>query len=275
MPQDSASTETQRHYPPWVESVVSRLRLLKVGSEFVYRPVTSSTNDDTRNLALEGAPDGLVVLADEQSHGRGRLGRAWLAPPETCLLLSVLFRRSIPVEQAGQLTMLMGLAALDAIREVAGLEAELKWPNDLMLSGRKVGGILSEVQLSGSRLRWAVVGLGLNVNADLSGYPEIADSAISLKDVVGREVDRGALLLVLMRALSVRYTHFLGGEPPVDEWQSHLSTLGREVTVQACRESFQGLAEFVTAEGSLFVRLADGTRREVLAGDVKLRETVK
>ncbi|MGQ9554691.1 MAG: biotin--[acetyl-CoA-carboxylase] ligase [Anaerolineae bacterium] len=262
-------------YPDWLAAAYKRLRHLKVGANLIYRRSTASTNDDARVLAIQGAPDGLIVLADEQTHGRGRLSRSWFAPPETCLLLSVLFRCSIPIARAPQLAMLMSLATLDAVEAVAGLRAELKWPNDFILNGRKVGGILSEVESAGQYLRWAVVGLGLNVNADFSHHPDLADSATSLKSVLGNEVNRGDLLVALVRSLSIRYSRFLKGEEPLTEWQERLGTIGRQVTVQIGDETVCGLADFVTAEGSLFLRLANGSRREIFAGDVKLREAVK
>ncbi|MHB0877736.1 MAG: biotin--[acetyl-CoA-carboxylase] ligase [Anaerolineae bacterium] len=261
-------------YPPWLTDAAGRLKLLKIGGNLIYRRVTSSTNDDVRLLARQGAPDGLVVVADEQTHGRGRLGRAWFAPPESCLLLTVLLRCAIPLPRAAQLTMLMGLATLEALEQTVGVRAELKWPNDVMLDGRKLAGILSECDSDCERVRWAAVGLGLNVNCDFSEQPDLASQATSLRTHLGREVERGPLLAALLRSLSIRYSRMLAGADPVSEWESRLGTLGRPVTVSSGLETFAGLAEFITPEGSLFVKLDDGSRREVFAGDVKLRETV-
>jgi len=258
-------------YPEWLAAAHNRVRLLKVGGMLIYRAVTASTNDDARALALQGAPDGLVVLADEQTHGRGRLGRSWVAPAGTSLLLSVLYRCSIPLGHSSQLGMLTTLSALEGIESLFGIEAELKWPNDILLQSRKAGGILSELESAGERLRWAVVGLGLNVNSDFSGHPELADTAISLKDAVGSQVERGELLVAFLRALSRRYARFLAGEAPVAEWQSRLGTLGRQVVAEVGEETLSGLAEFATPEGTLFLRLEDGSRRELFAGDVRVR----
>lgn len=270
MPQDHPTSQDWWQYPPWLQEAAERAKGLKVGANLVYRRVTASANDDVRSLAQQGAPDGLVVVADEQTHGRGRLGRRWVAPAGSSLLLSVLFRHTMPVQRAAQLTMLVGLAALEGIEATLGIRADLKWPNDVLLGERKLGGILAELEPYDGYLRWAVVGLGLNVNADLSSHPEIGQAAISLREATGIEVDRGPLLLALLRALSRRYARLASGESPVEEWQSRLCTLGRRVTVEAGGERYSGTAEFVTPEGSLFVRQDDGTRREVLAGDVKL-----
>ncbi|NPV07599.1 MAG: biotin--[acetyl-CoA-carboxylase] ligase [Anaerolineae bacterium] len=275
MPQDSPSSQDWWQYPPWLQQVAERAKGLKVGGNLIYRRATASTNDDVRQLALKGAPEGLVVLADEQTHGRGRLGRPWLAPAESSLLLSVLFRHPLPMSETAQLTMLVGLAALESIEVTLGLRCALKWPNDVMLGDRKLGGILAETEAWGHRLRWAVVGLGLNVNVDFSSYPELQSVATSLREATGEEVDRGELLLALLRALSRRYAQLVDGASPVEEWQSRLCTLGRRVTVESSNERFSGTADFVTPEGSLFVRLDDGTRREVLAGDVKLRSQLE
>lgn len=275
MLQEAASPQDWWQYPPWLADVAERLKLLKVGGTLIYRRSTASTNDDVRTLAKQGAPDGLVVVADEQTHGRGRLDRVWEAAPESSLLLTVLLRCALPLSRSAQLTMLVGLATLDALEQAAGVQAELKWPNDVMLGGRKLAGILAECDTDCEHIRWAAIGLGLNVNNDFSDRPELADVATSLKAHLGQEVERGPLLATLLRRLSVRYSRLLAGEEPVAEWQAHLGTLGRQVTVTSAEEAFSGLAEFVTPEGSLFVRLDDGTRREVFAGDVKLRETVR
>jgi BirA family biotin operon repressor/biotin-[acetyl-CoA-carboxylase] ligase len=266
-----AVSAQERRYPPWLADVAGRSQRLRIGGTIIYRAVTASTNDDARALARQGAPEGLVVLADEQTHGRGRLGRKWYAPAGTSLLLSVILRPSLPLERAAQLTMLMGLATLDAIKSVTGLEAGLKWPNDIVLGERKAGGILSELESDGGLVRWAVVGLGLNVNCDMSTFPEVAASATSLQAVVGAEVNRAELLLALLRSLSVRYVRFKRGQQPYDEWQAHLRTLGQPVEVECGVERLEGTAEFASPEGNLFIRLGDGTLREISAGDVKLR----
>ena len=260
-------------YPEWLKAAAERVRHLRVGRHLVYHEVTGSTNDDARRLAEAGAPDGLVVLADEQTHGRGRLGRAWVSPPGASLLLSALFRLPLPLAQAARLTMIMGLAALDAIGSACGLEAALKWPNDILLQGRKCGGILAELEGEGERLRWAVVGLGLNVNFSPAQFSELAATATSLQDCLGRPVDRGELLVALLRSLSSRYARLRRGQSPFPEWQSKLAMLGQEVVVEVGQEEISGLAELVTEWGTLIIRKEDGSRQELTAGDVRVRLT--
>jgi BirA family biotin operon repressor/biotin-[acetyl-CoA-carboxylase] ligase len=267
-------TPSEQHpYPVWLAAAAGRAAGLRLGARLIYRAVTCSTNDDARSLAKQGAPDGLVVLADEQIHGRGRIGRSWYAPAATSLLLSVIMRPNLPLSQAAQLTMLMGLSALDAIEQVTGLRAGLKWPNDILLGELKAGGILSELEGEGDRVRWGVVGLGLNVNFDMNGCPDLAATATSLMAATGSEVNRGDLLVALLRGLSIRYSNLIQGKQPYEEWQARLATLGQQVRVESGCEVFEGLAEFVSPEGSLYVRLGDGTLREVVAGDVKLRRS--
>lgn len=274
MSEEAATAPEWWQYPQWLAEAAERLKLLKIGGNLIYRQTTASTNDDVRLLATQGAPDGLVVVADEQTHGRGRLGRTWVAPAGSCLLLTVLLRHPLPVARAAQLTMIAGLATLDAVEQVAGVSAELKWPNDVMLDGRKLAGILSEVDSDCDRLRWAAVGMGVNVNCDFADRPDLADTATSLRLHTGHDVNRGALLVALLRGLSIRYSRLIAGWDPLADWQARLGTLGQQVTVSTGSEAYSGLAEFVTPEGSLFVRLDDGSRREVFAGDVKLRQCV-
>jgi len=275
MPQEWSVSRERRGYPAWLTQAAERCKLLVVGSNIIYRRVTSSTNDDARSLAILGAPDGLVVVADEQTHGRGRFGRRWLAPAGSSLLVSVLFRHTIPVRLASRLSMLVALAAVDAVAAVTGLDATLKWPNDILLGEEKLGGILAEINSEKDILSWAVVGLGINVNNDFDDHPELAQTATSLKKSLGYEVDRGDVLAAFLRCLSTRYVRFQHGDDPFQEWQGKLSTLGKQVTVSTGEETIRGLAEFTSPEGSLFLLLEDGSRREVLAGDVTLAKDGK
>ena len=147
------------------QAIRSALTTQRVGRPTLYFPNTSSTNDVAHEQAAAGAAEGLLVVADEQTAGRGRLDRAWRAPPGTSLLMSLLLRPPIPTHQAGQLTMCLGLGAVEAIETVTGLQPALKWPNDLVLAGRKLAGMLSELRFDGDRLAYVVLGFGLNALA--------------------------------------------------------------------------------------------------------------
>ncbi len=243
-----------------------------VGQELVYLPETGSTNDVARRLAGEGAPDGTVVLTDHQTAGRGRLDRRWEAPPGCCLLVSFLFRPPLAAHQLQRLTMICGLAAADAIEAETGLRVALKWPNDVVLDGAKVGGILTEIGLHGPRVEQAIVGLGLNVNLDPGDLSaDLLMPATSLSQALGHQVDRLSLLRSLLRAVDRRYVGLKAGHSPHAEWAARLVTLGRQVSVSTGDEVLAGVAEGVNADGALLLRLPDGRLETVLAGDVTLR----
>ena len=232
----------------------------------------TSTNDLARALAAQGAPEGTLVLAEEQTAGRGRLGRAWLAPRGTSLLFSLLFRPALLPSQAFRLAMLCSLAAARAIETVTALPIHLKWPNDLVLRGQKLGGVLSESSFTGERLDFVIVGLGLNVNLDVSTLPEIAATATSLSAALGRPVARLPLLQRLLQEIEAGYGDVVQGEALRAAWAARLSTLGQMVRVTGGTEE-EGMAEGVDADGALLLRRADGTLGRITVGDVTLRPT--
>ena len=142
------------------EAIAAALTTRRLGRPVLYFPRIGSTNDVAHDRAAAGAAEGLLVIADEQTAGRGRLDRRWWAPPGSSLLMSLLLRPALPPDQAGQLTMCLGLAAVEAIEAVTGLRPALKWPNDLLLEDRKLGGMLTELRLEGERLDIRGVGVG-------------------------------------------------------------------------------------------------------------------
>ena len=251
------------------ERIRSGLTTRFVGQNLVYLPETGSTNDVARQLAAEGAPDGTLVLTDYQAAGRGRLARRWEAPPGSSLLLSLLFRPALVPQQVQRLTMICGLAAVDAIEATAGLRVGLKWPNDVVQDGAKLGGILTEVGWKGAGVEYAVVGIGLNVNLDPARLPgSLLLPATSLAHLLGREVERLALLWAFLQAVERRYLALQAGDSPHAEWAERLVTLGHPVRVSLGDRFLAGIAEGVTADGALLVRLANGRLETVLAGDV-------
>ena len=239
----------------------------------VYLPTTGSTNDVAKELAAQGALEGTVVVADEQTAGRGRMKRRWLAPPGTCLLCSILFRPTLPPTQAQRLTMLCSLAAADAIKKVAGLWVALKWPNDLIVKSQnwhKLAGVLTETGILGERLEFVVVGIGINVNVEPEALPSLAQDATSILAETGRHVDRVALLAALLAGVEQRYEALRAGESPHQEWAARLATLGRPVQATTCAGVLTGMAESVDGDGALLLRMPDGTLHRLVAGDVTL-----
>lgn len=239
-----------------------------VGRQVHFYPSVDSTNVIASNMAEKEADEGLVILADEQTAGRGRHGRRWDAPAGSSVLMSVLFRPDLPSEKINLLTMIMSLAALDGIRDTTDLEATIKWPNDVLINNLKVGGVLTEGSFVGDRLDYAVIGLGLNANFDRSEFPGIPPAASSLMIILGGSVDRLALVQAILRAADRRYLALKSGQSPFEEWAQRLSTLGQRVQVTLPGEIVEGVAEGVDQQGRLRVRKDDDVLVEVTAGDV-------
>jgi len=255
------------------------------GIEFVrrieYRPTVGSTNDVAKQLGVSGAPEATLVVADEQTAGRGRLGRAWYSPPGSAIAMSLLLRPQFPTSLAYRLTLLTGLVAVQAVEQVTGLRVGLKWPNDIVIEQEaggkrqdapflKLGGILTETSISGQDIEFAVVGLGLNVNVDFSGSEDLPE-ATSLMMQLGHEVDRLEILRALVEHFAARYAILDRDERLRADWSARLTTLGRQIIAHRGDESFVGLAEGVDESGALLIRTDDGALCHVDVADVTLR----
>jgi BirA family transcriptional regulator, biotin operon repressor / biotin---[acetyl-CoA-carboxylase] ligase len=240
--------------------------------EVVYLDQVGSTNVEACRLAEAGAQHRTLVIADYQVSGRGRHGRRWIAPPGTGLLMSLILRPCLEPGEVPWLTMIGGLAVVDAIESQARLAACLKWPNDIVVNGFKVGGILSEVEFRGEQLLYVVLGIGLNVNLELADLPkELLVPAAGLSYLLGHQVPRLCLLISILRSLETRYQALGRGNNPTEEWANRLVTVGQRVTVSAPSGAFEGHAEGVDGEGALLVRQRNGRLARVWAADVSLR----
>ncbi len=222
--------------------------------------------DVTRALAREGAAEGTVVIAEEQNKGRGRFSRTWVSPPGLNLYTTVLFRPN-PASLAF-MNMAAALAVHQTVTEVTGRQATVKWPNDVRVDGRKLSGILIETEFDGGRLEHALAGIGINVNLDVSQYPEIAETATSLRSAAGREFDRSDVLLKYLSNLDAWYGRVLAGDALTHEWASILETLGKHVELRWRDQLLVGLAESVDDAGNLILRRSDGTTVTAVAGEV-------
>jgi len=252
-------------------SIQSALDTKIVGRVVHYFAATGSTNAVLKARAERGAPEGTVVITDLQTAGKGRLGRRWLAPAGSSLLMSILFRPPLAPPQLARLTMLCSLGVLDGVRSTTGLTLQLKWPNDLLVGDKKVAGILTESSLAGDQVEFAIVGIGLNVNFDPASVEGIPETATSLSNALGQHVPRLPLLVSILSAIDARYHRLRAGELPHAEWASHLVTLGQVVQVTTPQGIEVGVAEGVDADGALLLRRDDGRLIQIVAGDVSLR----
>lgn len=223
--------------------------------------------ETARELARKGAAEGTVVIAGTQTAGRGRLARTWLSP-EGSLAMSVILKPAL--KNLPQLIMISSLAVLRAIRQVAGLETQIKWPNDVMLKGKKVCGILIENEVKGGRVNFAVIGIGINVSLKPVDFPEIVAIATSLSHEAGREISRAELTSVLLFELERLYLEAQTGTPVHKEWQENMETLGKRIKVNTGKAVEQGQAEAVTENGNLILRRPDGSLVEIVVGDVTI-----
>jgi BirA family biotin operon repressor/biotin-[acetyl-CoA-carboxylase] ligase len=243
---------------------------------------TGSTNADALDLARDGAPEGIVVVADHQTAGRGRRSRTWVAPPGASLLVSVLLRP--PAGVAGAVTMAVAVSMADAVAALAGVEPGLKWPNDLVVDDRKLAGILAEADWPAGATMSAgwrapaahervpmVVGIGLNVSWPAPAEAgDLAGTATAL-NWLGADVDRADLLVAFLRRLDARYGELVrsgSAESVMAEWRRRSATLGRRVRVDIGPDDVEGTAVDVTDEGHLIVETSEGDRRTFAVGDV-------
>lgn len=249
-------------------------RLGLFGREIHYLTEVGSTNETARSLAEEGAPEGTIVLAEIQTGGRGRLGRMWVSPFGKGIWMSLILRPPIAPPAAPHLTLAAAVAVARAVREVTGLPAGIKWPNDLLVNGRKVCGILTEMKAEVDAVHYIVVGIGINVNLRAEDLPpDVRELATSLMMELGAAVPRVRLAREVLSRLSELYSLYLQeGFPPVREaWKEMNITLGKRVKVSSTWDEYHGTAVDIDNEGALLVRGEDGQQRRFYAGDVTLR----
>jgi len=231
--------------------------------------VISSTNDHARELAEEGAGHGEVVIADSQTGGRGRRGRPWASPPGRNAYFSVVLRPELPPARAPELTLLASVAICDALRQ-ANVPAAIKWPNDLLVGERKIAGILTELASEPERVHWAVVGIGVNVNATADDFPpELREVATSILLERGTPAPRALFVAACLTALEGWLDRHAedGFEPVRLAWRERSATLGREITVHAEGREVVGRAVDVDEVGALLVQTDERIER-ILSGDV-------
>lgn len=241
------------------------LRTKFVGKRVVHYCAVTSTMEVARRLAQQGAPEGTIVIADEQTMGRGRLGRTWLSPKGS-LALSIIF--CPPLKLLPQLIMITSLAAVNSIRQFCGLKPMIKWPNDILIGEKKVCGILIDSEVEGDLVNFAIAGIGMNVNLAPASFPEISNLATSLSQEVGKEVSLPELTIALLTEIEQLYIKAQTGVSIHEEWRDSLETLGKWVRVKVGGVIDEGKAESVGEDGSLLLRHRDGSLTRITSGDV-------
>jgi BirA family biotin operon repressor/biotin-[acetyl-CoA-carboxylase] ligase len=231
-----------------------------------------STNDRAKALADEGAEHGEVVVAERQTAGRGRRGRTWISPARRNVAFSVILRpEALPPTRASELTLVAAVAVCDALRQ-AGVDAGIKWPNDVLVGGRKIAGILTELAAEPDQVHWVVVGVGVNVNARREDFPpELAGEATSVLIERDHPAPRALFLAACLTSLEDWYDRHAeeGFEPIREAWKARSVTLGQQVSVKTDGGDLVGTAFDIDAGGALLIRTAAGVER-VLSGDVAL-----
>lgn len=252
------------------EEICSQLGTEVIGSGIVHLDITDSTNNVAKELASSGAPEGVVVIAEEQSHGRGRLGRTWISPPGKGICVSIILRPDISPIDAPKLTLLAAVALARTFNSYPGVEPGIKWPNDILIKGKKISGVLTEMNAELERVNFIVLGIGINVNTKIEELPEaLMPIATSLSIETKREYSRREVLVNLLKNLEELYLPFKNGNYSMmlEEWKKYSVTLNRSVRVVSQKEVIQGKAIDLGEDGAMLVETVEGPVR-VLAGEV-------
>ena len=214
-----------------------------------------------------------VIIADSQERGKGRLGRKWVSPPGKNIYMSILLRPELETRDATMLTLLAAVACAHAIKKISGLPVSIKWPNDIVLSGKKLGGILTEIRADIDKVSLAVIGIGINVNTGVEDFTEeIRTTAISMKEGSGKYSSRNELIVEILKQFGHFYGILIkeGKQFVLGEWKALSSTIGKNVKVVMGDETITGLAEGIDDNGMLILKLRSGIRKKVSSGDITL-----
>lgn len=256
-----------------IEDIKKWLHTKWLGQEFIYDKTVDSTNTRIKALAEAGAAHGTVAAAGTQTAGKGRRGRGWVSPEDVNVYLSVLFRPDFPADRAPMLTLVTAYAMAQAVREVTDLPVEVKWPNDLVIRGRKICGILTEMSMAGENIKYVVTGIGINTNMrDIPG--EISGTATSLLLEGGVQTDRMQLIGVMLNHLEKAYDRYTAERNLMwlkKEYNDMLAGYGKPVRILDPLGEYDGVSCGIDDEGCLLVRKEDGTQTRIYSGEVSVR----
>jgi len=255
-------------------TVTNALNTVVMGSALEIIKSTVSTQEEARQRAELGAPEGTVIIAEEQTGGKGRLGRKWFSPYGKGIWMSLVLRPQQPLEFTSQLTLLTGVAVCRAIRRMTGLDVGIKWPNDILMNQRKVCGILLESTVEDKVVRYCIAGIGISVNVDIEEYPkDLRDIATSLKAESGGTVDRSLLIAAVLEEFETLYQLYAqeGFFPIASLWEALSVTINQEVVFNTTQGLREGIAVGLDPSGALLVDTGMGNIVPVISGDVKLK----
>ncbi len=264
-----------RLYP---QEIAAHLQTKWLGHSIYYRDKVDSSNNVAKKLANEGCADGLLVVAEEQGAGKGRLQRGWLSPYGRGIWFSVVLKPPFLPQEAAKCTLLAAVAVVKGVNSLQGVEARIKWPNDILLQGRKLVGILTEMSAEFGHINYVVIGIGINTTVRREDYPpELRPLAISLADAAQEPFTRAELLARILGHMEELYERAVweGFAPILEEWRRYSCTLGQQVKVIAPDGTYLGTALDIDQEGLLLVRKADGQVEKVVAGDVSIRPAAR
>ena len=238
-----------------------------LGRKILYFDSLGSTMDMALQLGMNGASEGTVILAETQSKGRGRLGRTWFSPKRKGLYLSLILRPDILPTQASILTLLSAVSICEALKQTAGLDPQIKWPNDVLINNKKLGGILTQIIAETDKINFVIIGIGINVNNDRK---TLISGTTSLREQKKEYVNRISLLQEILRKLEANYLNLIkrGSNSIVDKWRRHNITLGKRVKVYCQNRHIEGEALDIDADGGLLIRKDSGLTERVMSGDV-------
>ncbi|AEY64423.1 biotin--[acetyl-CoA-carboxylase] ligase [Clostridium sp. BNL1100] len=245
-----------------------------IGADIQHFEEVDSTNNYAKKIANEGCAHGTVVVADRQTTGRGRIGRQWQSDTSEGIWFSIVLRPELEPENIQVITLAASVAVVEAIKETQGIVCGIKWPNDIILDGRKLGGILTELSAEPGHVNYVVVGIGINANQDSEHFDyEIRQKAISLKMYEGKTVSRSNLLGCILTNFEKIYKSVLLGKNQeiIDRWTEYSVTIGKEVKVAYKDVEYIGTAQSVASDGRLIVQCKDGVTREISAGEIQVR----
>ncbi|WP_078553302.1 biotin--[acetyl-CoA-carboxylase] ligase [Bacillus alkalicellulosilyticus] len=249
------------------------LKTKAIGQEISYYKTTSSTQEIAHRLAQEGAVEGHVVIADEQTKGKGRMGREWHSPHGSSISLSIILRPKIPPQKAPQLTLLAAVSVVRGIKQTTGIDCDIKWPNDLLINGKKVVGILTEMQSEPDYIHSVIIGIGINVNHQEKHFsPDIKEIATSLAIEKKEEISRATLLRHIFSELEILYEDYIehGFTTVKSLWECHAISLGKRIKARTMTGTLSGVAKGITDEGVLLLEDDDGVVHHIYSADIDI-----